>query len=233
MQPMNVMWIKKQLKQLPWSGKLYRAAIGLRYRQSLNSAGYYSIRPSEDFPEFDMFLPVDSKVDLRKVRGIYEPHVQEILAEKCDDNTRFWEIGAAWGFFSLATAPRVANVQAFEAIPERVERLQRSATRNGYHNIRTTEGYVGRDVDLTEFTRPDIALMDIEGAETEVVSSFPSVFPSVSLWIIELHDPELPRIADTADPDVVETRMEDYGFDIRRVGDRRKEGNYHIIAEMN
>ena len=225
------MVVKELLKRIPESATIFRTAVGLRYRRSLRSAGHYRIRPVVDLPPFEMYLDVDSEVDLRKVRGGYEPHVQELLAEVCAPDTVFWEIGAAWGFFSLATAPLVDSVRAFEAVPDRAERLRAAARRNGYENVTAIGGHVGDAVHLDEFSPPDVGLMDVEGAEAELVSAYPSLVSSVPLWIVELHDPGLPRVADTADPAATVVRLEECGFDVRRLGEPRKEGNYHVVAE--
>ena len=66
------------------------------------------------------------------VRGIVEPSVQEAMRRHLAPGSRFWDVGANVGFFSLLAARLGATVDAFEPVPENVAALQAGVAANAY-----------------------------------------------------------------------------------------------------
>ena len=223
-------YFKSFLKKIPVSETIFTKAIALRYQRSLNTKGFYRVQPATNgLPEFGLYTDVRGLGQLSKVRGRYEPHVQRLLVEECSAESTFWEVGAGWGFFSLALAPLVSNVVSFEGVPGRVANIRQSVQQNGYKNIQIVDGIVGDNISLAEFSPADVALMDVDGAETRIVQEEYEGVTAVPLWIIELHEPGLRNVLDIADPEVVIETMKEYGYKIRTLG-YKKVGNYHIVA---
>jgi len=108
--------------------------------------------------------------------------------------------------------------------------IERSIEENGYTNIRVVEGTVGEEVTLSDYPPADVALMDVDGAESELVECQFETIQSVPHWIVELHELQLPSVLDTADPELVENKLRNAGYGVNQLGARR-DGNYHIKSK--
>jgi tRNA G37 N-methylase Trm5 len=110
----------------------------------------------------------------------------------------FWELGAAWGYFSITAATRVAQVCSFEMMAERVGYLEEAIEANELDNVIIVDDKLEADTDFTEYPDPDVVLVDIEGWEYPVLSTILEQCSDVSTWVVEVHS-EL-RGIETADP---------------------------------
>lgn len=165
------------------------------------------------------------------MKGELEPEVMSTLSSHIDEDSVFWEVGAAWGYFSMAMATVAKDVVAFEVMPERTEKIRMSANKNGFDHIQVVEGTVGEDVKLDSYTKPDLVLIDIEGCEYEALRDATKLIEYRPIMVIEIHEnpssaPGDPEI----NPDGLFELLEDAGYNISRI-QARDETNYHVVAK--
>lgn len=142
---------------------------------------------NSNFQPFLIRLEPTGKLQIQRARGIYEPHVLSYLDENLNSESVFWEIGAAWGYFSLAAATRVSKVYSFEMMTERTEYIEESINANNFNNISVTNNKIDSQTDFTTYPHPDTVLVDIEGWEYVVLSNALEQLTDVSTWIVEVH----------------------------------------------
>jgi FkbM family methyltransferase len=73
--------------------------------------------------------------------GIYEPHMQSLIAKFVKKDSVFYDIGANVGFYSLLASTLVfrGKVYAFEPVAENVRYIQRHLTLNEIRNVEVLE----------------------------------------------------------------------------------------------
>jgi hypothetical protein len=190
--------------------------------------GWYRVETRGE--SFWIYLTGTGELFRNRIRGAYEPEVHDRLEAELSAAETFWEVGAAWGYFSCYAAQRCESVTAFEMQSELAGYIEDSAERNGLDNITVVEGAVGDDVDLTAFDPPDIALVDIEGWEYEMFAQYPELLDGSTTWIIEIHEDSSYTVGEpTIDPAGVLKMLENAGYVIEEV-DSRMDTNYHILA---
>lgn len=181
-----------------------------------------------NFDPFLIRLESAGKLQRQRARGVYEPHVMSFLDNELTSESVFWELGAAWGYFSIAAATRVTQVCSFEMVAERVRYLEEAIEANELDNIVTIDEKLGSDTDFTKYPKPDVVLVDIEGWEFPVLSTALEQYPDVPTWIVEVHS-ELKGI-ETADPvGEIERLFENKGYDTSALN-AWSENNIHLVA---
>lgn len=180
------------------------------------------------FPPFDLRLEGGNRLQRRRARGVYEPHVMDFLAETIDEETVFWEVGAGWGYFSNAVASIADTVIAFEMRNERAIMIETSAIRNGHDNIHVVPGRIDRGVDVSRHPLPNVCLVDIEGWEFVFLNSFLSDHSASTTWIVEVHD----EVVDCPTGDSVRAirgLFEDHGY-VTELLNPYTSHNPHVVA---
>jgi len=73
--------------------------------------------------------------------GVYEPHMQELIAREVRPGSIFWDVGANVGFYSLLASTLVGTgkVFAFEPLPSNVTYLYRHLALNNIKNAEVLE----------------------------------------------------------------------------------------------
>lgn len=200
--------------------------------RSLTLNGFYTIDPEGvDINPFDLWITNGSYHNRLKVKGRYEQPVMEALAKRVTEDTVFWEVGAAIGYFSIAMAGLAQKVVAFDTKEPSLQKLEESSERNNYDNVTAVRGKVGGEVDLKEYELPDVVLMDIEGWELTTLQSSTSLLKEQPVWIIEIHEPRSHNdYRDENNPDKIQQLFQNYGYQTQRIYQRRPE-NYHLLAE--
>jgi predicted RNA methylase len=135
-----------------------------------------------------------------KVLGTYELEIQEVFAElaRAEQTTTFIDIGAAEGYYAVGAALLNPNLRviAFERQLKAHQHIRDLATENAVHGRIELRG----EFDLSELDeealgeRP-LVLMDVEGAEAQLIDErFVNRFGNASL-IVEVHDFAIPGVA--------------------------------------
>lgn len=85
--------------------------------------------------------------------GIYEPHMQCLIARTVKKDTVFYDIGANVGFYSLLASTLIfpGKVFAFEPLPENVRYLERHLTLNDIRNVEILELAISDQVGTSNF----------------------------------------------------------------------------------
>lgn len=103
--------------------------------------GFYEIEPTTTgASSFEMWLTVNGVPQLRQIQGDLEKPVMDTLIENIGPDDCFWNIGAAWGYYSLAAAHVAEQVVAFESDDHRASKLEQSVKRNRFKNIKLLNG---------------------------------------------------------------------------------------------
>lgn len=181
------------------------------------------------FEPYLVRLESGGKLQRQRARGVYEPHVMAFLEENITPESVFWELGAAWGYFSLAAASRVEQVCSFEMMEERAGYIRKAADANGFDNVTVVDERLDAETDFTAYPRPDTVLVDIEGWEYVVLSTALEQLPDVPTWIVEVHS-EVRGIEAEDTVDEMEALFADAGYTTRRLNEW-SEKNAHIVAE--
>lgn len=136
--------------------------------------------------EFEVLLPKASYIyetSMNPGEG-YEPKLRSRLSKVLSDDSVFYDIGAAYGYFSsLAVACGVPadNVHAFEANWFRSQILMRT---HGDESVHIQPSYVGAETGPNSVTvddyasthrPPTVIKMDVEGAESDVLAGMDRV----------------------------------------------------------
>ena len=148
---------------------------------------YFSVE-NTSFAPFSLWLGNGGRLQRRRARGTYEPHVMEFLDDHVDSDTVFWEIGAAWGYFSIAVASVATAVVAFEREEERAAKIEASMEVNGLQNVISKSEKVDGTSEFTSYPEPNICLVDIEGWEYSFLERFLPSHSRDMTWIVEIHD---------------------------------------------
>lgn len=225
---------KKLLKNTPMESAAFRTYEWMLDRYVAGSpwpSGYYNVEiENTTSPPFIIWLEGKGPTDRAQIRGQYEPEVIKKLVTYVDPSMEFWEVGGGWGYHSLALAPVVDNVVAFEAEKQRAVQIRESAHRNQYENVEVVQGTVGTEISLDEFSCPDVVLLDVVGWEVEVLQRSPELLRSGPLWIVEIHEPGVQGVERGIDPEEVYNIFEQHGYEVGELS-RRKPGNFHIVAK--
>ena len=211
--------------------KVINPARNFYVSRSLDRTACFTVRPSTDgVPEYELYLDLSSgnAYTRQRIHGTYEEEIMDFLVDHVDGESTFWEVGAGFGYFSLAMAPIADQVYSFEASEDRLSMLEKSVVENDYRNVSIVDGIVGDDVSLDDYETPDVVTMDIEGHEVGVLQSdsVSQTLESGAVWAVEVHWGE--RFPD-GDPDAVESVFQTHGYDVRDLGGR-DENNKHIVA---
>ena len=75
--------------------------------------------------------------------GVQEPATSNLVRSLLNRTSRFVDVGANIGWFSLLAAGRAASVSAFEPESSNVELLRRSVQQNGFENVQVSEIAIG------------------------------------------------------------------------------------------
>lgn len=214
-----------------YARKIYETILDMYISRSLHPGGLYEISPTVDgVPNFMIYLPGSGEKQRQRVVGKYENDVLKTIQDEISEDSIFWEIGAAWGYFSLSLAPLCDSVVVFEASKERINQISRSISANGYDNIDIIQGRVDQEIDFSKLQPPNVILMDIEGWEYEVLQNLWSVLEAKPVLVIEIHEradyaPGSPEI----NPNGVYSILDNYGYEITEISERT-EYNWHILA---
>lgn len=192
-------------------------------------SGRYRIKHQHDevdpyFLRFDF----DSPHRRHRIDGEYEPAVAEALVDVCDPDTTYWEVGAAWGYHSMALAPEINQAVCFEPDFERLSRLVKSVDDNGYANVKpVAEAVESLDDYSSRYCPPDVLLMDIDGGEFDVIPNSPNVLESGCTWIVEVHH-------DHGNPQELESLFKAYGYELNQISQRQKRTHFgRELDEIN
>lgn len=180
------------------------------------------------FQPYLLRLEPAGKLQRRRARGVYESHVMSFLDEELTSDSVFWEIGAAWGYFSVAAATRVKEVYSFEMDADRVKYLEESIAANELDNITTVNDKLGSETDFTEYSAPDLVLIDIEGWEYTVLSAALEQCPDVSTWVVEVHSNLIDVEADDS-VEKIEELFGNYGYETSTLNEWSNNNN-HVVA---
>lgn len=171
--------------------------------------------------------------NLRRVHGKYEEPVMELLAEELSSDSIFFEVGADNGYFSMAAAQVAEEVYAFDMRRSAIQKVEEAVEKNGYDNLHTVHGTVGENVNLDEYPKPDLLLVDIEGWEYEALKNAPKLLESNAIIIIEVHvpgeGPHQQKIHSENDVDGLLSLLENAGYDVFELY-ARAPWNYHIVG---
>lgn len=247
---MDVQKIEKRLNGTPlypFAEKSYRTYLSAKgYINSIrltgsvfDQSGFYHVTPSESrIDPFYIWLP-DAKSGYRRncITGTLEEPVLSKIADIVEEDDIFWDIGANRGYFSFACANTVKKVVAFEADETSVEIIKRGKEKNDFDNIDIISGYVGEDVMLDSFRPPDLALLDTEGWEYEILKTAPKTLKSDLTWIIEIHP--TPEATDEGtplppeiNPEGVLELFDENGYNVNTIAEYNR-GRKHIIAQKS
>ena len=93
--------------------------------------------------------------------GIYEPHMQSLIARVVKKNSVFYDIGANVGFYSLLASKLVfpGKVYAFEPVAENVIYIQRHLTLNDIRNVEVLELAICDQVGTSTFQEEETRAM--------------------------------------------------------------------------
>jgi hypothetical protein len=213
---------------------------------TLSYTAKYKVNHSiREIPAFDFWYRFDSPHVRHRIMGEYETEVVEKLVACWDEQTKFWEVGAGWGYHSLSAAHIVDQVVAFDPDTKRTDLLRRSCEENEFENISIVTDQVDSLDNYTDtFEYPDIILMDIDGWEYDVIPNSPGILEYGCTWIIELHhDVDVPP-AQNSTPEQIENLFKEHGYTVERVrehyqmknwrGERTDEINtHHILAHSD
>jgi tRNA G37 N-methylase Trm5 len=142
-------------------------------------------------------------------------------------------VGARWGYYSFPAAELGADVFAFEKIPEQVACLKKTKQHNSFDNVTIVEGMAADDYSLDEFPTPDLAVIDVEGREYELLKNAPLLLESELTLIIELHGGSMSADKKMGkSPEAVKELLKKSGFTLS-VLERRGKEHYHILAEKD
>lgn len=235
----TIRYYGRNLRGLPGYGiieknypRLANAVQNFMVDGSATLNGFYTIDPEGvDIEPFDLWITNGSHHNRLKVQGIYEKPVMIELNQQVNENTTFWEVGAAIGYFSIAMAQYAQEVIAFDTNKSSLQHLEKSANRNAFENISTICGKVGQNIDLESFETPDVVLMDIEGNEYKTLQSVPALLESHPTWIIEIHEPHSDNDFPVGNnPTEIINILSKYNYETKEIF-RRRPDNYHILAE--
>jgi len=195
-----------------------------------DTEGFYTIKPSEAIEPYELWLPGRGGFQRRRIRGELEPDVMDLLVERVNPGDTVFDVGAAWGYFSLALTSLGATVYAFEIKEERIRSIEKSSQRSGL-DVTTVAGAAGDTVRLDEYPVPDLIKMDIEGWEYQALLSGKEFLEqNRPVLVIEYHSPEAALAPDAVDKDTFYALLHDCGYEITEL-DKRSVNNFHIIAE--
>lgn len=198
--------------------------------KSFSRCQFHRVDPTtEEMPAFEILLP--GRVDGAPTKGKHEEHVMDAVQEYLPENGVFWEVGARWGYFSLAAAEVAGEVIAFEASENFTKYIHRSIEQNGYGNVRVVQGVVGDDLSLDDFNLADVIVMDIEGWEYEALRSSPETIEAKPTWIIEVHEPTRNRFKHNDIKGLYNLfDKSDYDY---KILDNSDHANYHLLATQS
>lgn len=183
-----------------------------------------------EFQPYLLRLEPAGKLQRRRARGVYESHVMSFLDEELTSDSVFWEIGAAWGYFSVAAATRVKRVYSFEMNANRVNHLEESIAANELTNITTVNDKLGSETDFTEYPAPDVVIIDIEGWEYTVLSAALEQCPDVSTWVVEVHS-NLINVETDDSVNKIEELFENYEYETSTLNEWSNKNN-HVVARQ-
>lgn len=214
----------------PYCYRMYERLLMVRRTGGFRLGGFYEININHpDIEPFELWLEESGVTQLDKFAGSYELAVVNTIANTISRDDTFWVVGAGYGYHSFAFAPHCNRVDAFEANPRRVRKLSRGIGRNAADNIVVHRTRVGHDASLDHFGTPDIVLMDVEGAEHDILADTKLIEKTDITWVVELHGEGTPAGQPAASPDAVVNLFKDAGCTVSLVSKRRP-GNYHILA---
>jgi predicted O-methyltransferase YrrM len=199
------------------------------YEISINNDFY-----SDFYYWFDFYSP-----HLRpRITGNYEPEVLEKLAKNVDESSEFWEVGAGWGYFSLALADNIQQAFAFEPLDSRYGLMENSIVENDFENIKLYKETVeSLDNYKKDIGIPDVVLMDIDAWEYNVLSNSEEMLKQNIVWIIEIHKEPMgvsPPPSNKVKPKEVENLFIRHNYQVERIAERKRDDDvytYHIMAK--
>jgi hypothetical protein len=170
--------------------------------------------------------------------GDYESEVLSKIIEEVDNKTVFWQVGARFGYFSMAIADYVESVLAIEPLSKNIECIEKSIDANGYNNVRTFQTYINDKTTLDDivsnYSYPDVVVMDIEGWELKALQNSDTLVNSDVTLIIEVHRRPLPGTQPPNFSPNNEKKVRDLltkqGYNISFIEDKEMD-NYHIVAK--
>lgn len=191
--------------------------------------GWYQVETRGE--KFWIYLTGSGQLFRDRINGVYEPEVHDAISQELTDTSSFWEVGAAWGYFSLWSASVCEKVTSFEIQKQRADYMKKSLKKNEFSNVTVVEGTVGDSVDLSDYEPPNIALIDIEGWEYEMLSNTPTILENNTTFVIEVHENSSYTVGDPEiNPEGVIKLLRENGYKINQIANRGDE-NYHIIAK--
>lgn len=156
-----------------------------------------------------------------------ERAVLDTVVSALEPGDRLLDIGSGVGVHAIAAALAGAEVVTVDADPERVGWTQVNAARNGVagrvdarHQIVGPDGFDNLPNDV------DVAKIDIEGAEWELLSNATAI-PSDTI-ILEVHPDMKPERASIND---IRNHLDGRGFELAEIKTERRQRVVHLIAE--
>lgn len=222
-------------KMLDW-------ASGRRTSMTLDTTAKYHISSKvEQLPEFEFYFNFNSPHRRARILGDYEVPVARALAEQLDEDTQLWEVGAAWGYHTLAAAGIAEHVVAFEPDDDRRELLSLSRDVNQFDNISTVTQHVDSlDNYIEDYGVPNVIFVDIDGWEYEVIPASKELLSADCIWIVELHHNVDVPPGKNKNPGDIEELFKQYGYEVERIYERgsrnwrgKEQGDlntHHILA---
>lgn len=176
-----------------------------------------------------VYAPPDSHfANVTREKGIYEPLLVSEFCEKFNHNSVYYDIGAAFGFFTkLAQASGVPpeSIYAFEADSTRISYFRETHPNNEvnifHREIGVSSDEGGRSLRLDDFNGkdPTIVKIDVEGAERKVLLGFAETLRrSTPLLYIEIH-PYLFESANEINSDICDFLV-DIGYNLEAASHR-------------
>ena len=93
-----------------------------------DTEGFYTLKPSDAVEPYELWLPGRGSFQRRRIRGELEPDVMDILVKRVNPGDIVFDVGAAWGYFSLALRSLDATVYAFEVEEESIKLIRNQAS---------------------------------------------------------------------------------------------------------
>lgn len=103
--------------------RYYLASLIGRFRSEIVMSTRYGFRFKAD--------PTDLVGRFVFTFGVWEPNLTDFIVERVRPGTRFIDVGANFGYYSLLAARRGARVTAIEAAPDMARRTQDNMAREG------------------------------------------------------------------------------------------------------
>lgn len=157
-----------------------------------------------------------------KILGTYELELHSIIQDLCSERfTLIIDVGAAEGYYAVGMAMRNLSTRiiAFETEPEGQDLLKKMAQLNNVVDRITIAGTcdISSLENVLNFQDKCLLIMDVEGAEKELLN--PEIIPKISNCeiLLELHECICPGVAE-----IIKSRFS-HTHNIERIWERKRQ----------